>query len=112
MDPIGTHILYTIRSPLLNSLEVIIEALDKICDDLRFTVLNRSHHIFSPTGITAIYLLSESHISIHTWPDKSTGFIDVFCCRILDSTAIATIRGIIDAGLECSSVEERVIIRE
>jgi S-adenosylmethionine decarboxylase proenzyme len=38
-----------------------------------------SHH-FSPQGVTALGLLAESHISIHTWPEKGYGAADVFTC--------------------------------
>jgi S-adenosylmethionine decarboxylase len=37
-------------------------------------------HQFSPQGVTAICLLSESHISIHTWPEKGEAAVDVFTC--------------------------------
>jgi S-adenosylmethionine decarboxylase len=37
-------------------------------------------HQFKPQGVTAICLLSESHISIHTWPEKREAAVDVFTC--------------------------------
>ena len=33
------------------------------------TVLNLISNKFEPQGVTAIALLAESHISIHTWPE-------------------------------------------
>lgn len=35
---------------------------------------------FTPQGITAVCLLSESHLSIHTWPEKKYAAIDIFTC--------------------------------
>ena len=35
---------------------------------------------FTPQGITAVCLLSESHLSIHTWPEKHYAAIDIFTC--------------------------------
>ena len=39
-----------------------------------------SSHKFDPHGVTAIALLAESHISIHTWPEKCMAVCDVFTC--------------------------------
>ena len=37
-------------------------------------------HKFSPQGITGFILLAESHISIHTWPERNYVAIDIFSC--------------------------------
>ncbi len=112
MEPTGTHILYTVKSNHLNSIEKIHYTFDKICNDLGFTILNRCHHQFTPQGITSIYLLSESHISIHTWPEKTAGFIDVFCCRELDTHSIDKIRDVIVECLDVASIDELIIYRK
>jgi len=44
------------------------------------TLLDVTSHKFEPFGVTAIALLAESHISIHTWPDKCMAVCDVFTC--------------------------------
>ncbi len=44
------------------------------------TVLNLISHKFEPQGVTAIALLAESHISIHTWPESNYSAIDIFTC--------------------------------
>lgn len=36
---------------------------------------------FDPVGMTAFLLLSESHISIHTWPEQDRVCIDIFTCK-------------------------------
>ena len=43
-------------------------------------VLNLISHKFEPQGVTAIALLAESHISIHTWPESNYSAIDIFTC--------------------------------
>ena len=35
---------------------------------------------FEPQGLTAFCLLSESHLSVHTWPETGYVGIDVFTC--------------------------------
>lgn len=44
------------------------------------TVLERTEKTFEPDGITILYLLSESHASIHTYPEKLSCFVDLFTC--------------------------------
>ena len=44
------------------------------------TVLNLISNKFKPQGVTAIALLAESHISIHTWPESSYSAVDIFTC--------------------------------
>ena len=38
-----------------------------------------SHH-FHPQGVTALGLIAESHVAIHTWPEYRYAAIDVFTC--------------------------------
>jgi len=35
---------------------------------------------FSPQGVSGLVVVSESHISIHTWPEKGYAAIDVYTC--------------------------------
>ena len=58
------------------------------CAIAKATVLNVSMHKFSPVGLTIIVLLSESHASIHTWPDKDYAAIDIFTCGSIMSPEI------------------------
>ncbi|WP_288262672.1 adenosylmethionine decarboxylase [uncultured Prochlorococcus sp.] len=44
------------------------------------TVLNLISNKFEPHGVTAIALLAESHISVHTWPESHYSAVDIFTC--------------------------------
>ena len=44
------------------------------------TVMNLISHKFEPQGVTAIALLAESHLSIHTWPEAKYSAVDIFTC--------------------------------
>ena len=44
------------------------------------TVLNLISNKFEPQGVTAIALLAESHISVHTWPESNYSAVDIFTC--------------------------------
>jgi S-adenosylmethionine decarboxylase len=44
------------------------------------TLLELTSHRFRPMGVTVVALLSESHLSIHTWPETGFAAVDVFTC--------------------------------
>ena len=44
------------------------------------SVLNLISNKFQPQGVTAIALLAESHLSIHTWPEAHYSAVDIFTC--------------------------------
>lgn len=44
------------------------------------TLLDTVHHDFTPAGMTALLLLSESHASVHTYPEHRSCFVDLFTC--------------------------------
>jgi len=38
------------------------------------------HHFGDQAGVTGVVILSESHISIHTWPEHGFAALDIFMC--------------------------------
>ena len=44
------------------------------------TILSKSEHTFSDGGFTCVWLLSESHCSIHTYVEQKNIFVDYFTC--------------------------------
>lgn len=52
-------------------------------------ILHSYFYQFNPQGVTGFLLLSSSHISVHTWPDKGYAACDIFTCASEDETNIA-----------------------
>ncbi len=48
------------------------------------TILGAKFHVFPGGGITGVVTLAESHISIHTWPEKNFMALDIFMCGDCD----------------------------
>lgn len=49
------------------------------------SILHSHMHHFSPFGgVSGVVLLAESHISIHTWPERNYAAIDIFMCGNCD----------------------------
>ena len=72
--------LYGCSLSLLDNEFFLIDLLENAAAACGAQVLQTISHQFNPQGVTAICLLSESHISIHTWPEKKEAAVDVFTC--------------------------------
>jgi S-adenosylmethionine decarboxylase len=63
------------------------ERLRALCDGvvraLDLTVIGAPHvHVFpGPGGVTALYLLAESHLACHTFPESGVATFNLYCCR-------------------------------
>lgn len=73
--------LYDCDFDLINSVEFIESTLTKAVKISGCKILNKYFHKFSPQGVTGVICVSESHFSIHTWPEHNYAAIDIFCCK-------------------------------
>jgi S-adenosylmethionine decarboxylase len=73
--------LYDVDFELIDNMEKTMSILRNISSIVNLTILKESFHKFEPQGLSAILLLSESHISIHTWPEKNMACLDIFSCK-------------------------------
>tara|TARA_A100001388_G_C28506119_1_gene373982 strand:- start:65 stop:499 length:435 start_codon:yes stop_codon:yes gene_type:complete len=79
----GKHLLlelYRCDSEKLNDESFLRCTLNIAAKLAKATVLNLISNKFEPQGVTAIALLAESHISIHTWPESNYSAVDIFTC--------------------------------
>ncbi len=60
--------------------EAIKEKMKEAALSSGVTILSSSHYHFEPNGVTQVLLLSESHASIHTYPEFHSCFVDLFTC--------------------------------
>ena len=72
--------LYRCDCEKLNDESFLRCALNRAAKLANATVLNLISNKFEPQGVTAIALLAESHISIHTWPESYYSAVDIFTC--------------------------------
>ena len=72
--------LYRCNYEKLNDESFLRCTLNKAAKLAKATVLNLISNKFEPQGVTAIALLAESHISIHTWPESQYTAVDIFTC--------------------------------
>ena len=80
---VGKHYLlnlYGCSFVLLDDERCLIDLLENAAVASGATVVQSISKKFEPQGVTVICLLSESHISIHTWPEEGKAAVDVYTC--------------------------------
>ena len=60
---------------------VLKEQLEYTIKAAGFTIVNFSEHAFPVKGYTCIWLLAESHVALHTFPESDTSFVQVSSCN-------------------------------
>lgn len=79
----GKHIivdLWGVDFSLLDDMHFLEYHLVTVADYSGAHVLNVSKKEFQPYGVTVLVLLSESHLSIHTYPEQNFAAIDCYTC--------------------------------
>jgi len=56
------------------------DLLINLCNKYSLCVLNFFVYKFHPCGLTTGVIISESHITVHTWPEDSYASLDVYTC--------------------------------
>jgi len=78
--------IYDLSFNLLNDIKKIDDIFLKAIDVASMKLLEKNLHQFKPQGITGIYMLSTSHTSFHTYPEKGLIYIDLFSCGDVNKT--------------------------
>tara|TARA_R110000787_G_scaffold49111_5_gene117951 strand:- start:66369 stop:66824 length:456 start_codon:yes stop_codon:yes gene_type:complete len=81
----GTHLLLDLwGASNLDNPDRIGASLEEAALASEATILHTHMHHFTPTGVSGVVVLAESHISIHTWPERDFAAVDVFMCGACD----------------------------
>jgi S-adenosylmethionine decarboxylase len=78
----GAHLLIDLwGASRLDDQDFIEETIRKCVTACQATLLHIHLHQFSQSGgISGVAILAESHISVHTWPERGYAAFDVFMC--------------------------------
>lgn len=74
--------LYGCENSKLDDVEYLLNLLKSAAVETGATIVDSLTKKFEPQGVTIIIMLSESHISIHTWPETGEALVDVFTCGL------------------------------
>lgn len=88
----------------------LLKAMDGAVKKSGATILKHTPHVFPPHGLTVVYLLSESHASIHTYPEHGACFVDLFTCG--DHCSAKAFDAALREYLQPKEVKARLFIRD
>src|SRR4051794_38836075 len=75
----------------------------------RLTLKQLAVHEFEPFGISAIAILAESHLSIHTWPEHGYLAVDLFTCS--ESADVEAMLNVLRDAFTPERVDHRSFVR-
>ncbi len=85
----GNHILadlFGINAVLLVDAASLEASMREAAAHAGARILNSHFHSFGAgLGVTGVVLLAESHMSIHTWPEREFAAVDIFMCGAADA---------------------------
>ena len=70
-----------VESKLLQE-DVFIKNLEEIANELNLHIVNKIVHTFSPQGQSIVFILEESHLAVHTWPERGYVHVDMVTCSL------------------------------
>lgn len=83
MKALGCHIVaeMSLCDPeILTDLERVKEAMVRAAEVANAEVREVAFHRFIPHGVSGVVVISESHLSIHTWPEIGYAAVDIYTC--------------------------------
>ena len=93
-----------VDSALLNDADELQKMLRNVTELAGLYSLESVMHQFSPQGISAALLLSESHIAIHTWPESGVAYIAMTTCKMLDDDKLQQIKDLVARLLDAEDI--------
>ncbi|TFD92481.1 MULTISPECIES: adenosylmethionine decarboxylase [Jeotgalibacillus] len=92
METMGRHViaeLWGCDFEKLNSMELIEQTFVDAALKSGAEVREVAFHKFAPQGVSGVVIISESHLTIHSFPEHGYASIDVYTCGDLDPTIAA-----------------------
>ena len=74
------HLIGRVNGVCIETIDQLEPLMEQIADECVLTVVSRAFHQFEPVGVTGVLVLSESHFSVHTYPENDSVYLDIFCC--------------------------------
>ncbi|MEM7262669.1 MAG: adenosylmethionine decarboxylase [Planctomycetota bacterium] len=111
MLTIGRHLiieLYGCDHAIIDEVGQVRRALLDAAQTIGATVVGETFHKFAPQGVSGTVVIAESHLSVHTWPERGYVAIDIYTCGGLDPRA--AIDGL-ESALGATGVRVQEIVR-
>ena len=108
----GRHLildLYDCDPGVLNDYEELQRLLEASLVMAKANILRIIGEKFEPQGVTLLALLTESHASVHTWPEIGYAAIDLYTCG--DTTETHRAAEFLKTKLKAKTSEEKELVR-
>ncbi len=108
-EPIGHHYIVEAsgcNSKTIGSVEKVQDILVKAAEIAGATVWSISFNRFPPSGVSGVVVISESHISTHTWPEQKYAALDIYTCGVHVDPEKAVVYAIEAFGAASSHITE------
>ncbi|MTD29598.1 adenosylmethionine decarboxylase [Planomicrobium sp. YIM 101495] len=92
METMGRHViaeLWQCDFDKLNDIEFIEQTFVDAALKSGAEIREVAFHKFAPQGVSGVVIISESHLTIHSFPEHGYASIDVYTCGDLDPTIAA-----------------------
>jgi S-adenosylmethionine decarboxylase len=83
LKALGTHIVCELsgcNSEALTDVDAVHGVMIAAAKAANATIMESAFHRFEPQGVSGTVILAESHLSIHTWPEKRYAAMDFYTC--------------------------------
>lgn len=82
MSPKGYHFIVEASGcgPVISQVDKLQEILVEAARRANTHVWAVSFHRFPPDGVSGVVVISESHLSVHTWPEAQYMALDIYTC--------------------------------
>jgi S-adenosylmethionine decarboxylase len=112
LSELGTHTIldfYGVEESKLDAEEFIKYVIQEAINACGATLLSMRAHKFHPQGLTIVAILSESHISYHSFPERGqAAAIDIYTCGKIDNQkAVEVFKRELDPGIAFIEVKKR-----
>ncbi|MGN8645758.1 adenosylmethionine decarboxylase [Gracilibacillus sp. HCP3S3_G5_1] len=112
MDTMGRHViaeLWECNIDMLNDIEQLEKTFVNAALKAGAEVREVAFHKFAPFGVSGVVIISESHLTIHSFPEHGYASIDVYTCGDIIDPNVAV--AYIEEQLEAKSTEKLEVPR-
>lgn len=99
-------------SEIIENAGALKQLLPSLAIKAGMNVVGYSFHQFLPIGVTGAVILSESHLTVHTWPESKFVAVDIYVCNFNSDNynkGVKLVDEIVKIFLPASHVIKKVI---
>jgi len=77
--------IFGVKESLIVDSQSLIFRVKKFVEKEKLKVVDFKHYDFKPYGTTIVFILSTSHLAVHTWPEYNYLHLDIVTCSNLSN---------------------------